>query len=265
MLRPAPIAVAALTLLGGCFNPAIFDVEERAAHDFTCQKERIKVKKVQGKPSARNGTYSASGCGKSRTYLVGCGPNGCIVSAESYVEGPAAPASRPAPPSATKDELESEPPDGAAGFDLGMNIDDARARCEEAGHQFAREGSQASCSGTVASVGFDSKAELLLCSDVVCGVRLHRALPDTMKEFVAMTAGLQNKLIGRYGQPSERNVEADRNCSDVGSCIDGGKLALSVKWRWPKGHQVSLRLRKKTRRLRLEYRTPQGATGTLDL
>ncbi len=56
MFRPAPIAVVALALLGGCFNPAIFDVEERAAHDFSCAEERIKVKKVQGKPRAPNGT-----------------------------------------------------------------------------------------------------------------------------------------------------------------------------------------------------------------
>lgn len=251
------MAIMSVALIG-CGPSAL--VRERAAHDFRCPEDRTKVKKVSG--SAQGGaTWEAQGCNRTGLYNTFCHPQtGCLVKAEvnaADLNG-SNPAPAPAPPPPPEPQKDVAPPDGLAGFRFGMSAEDAEAACTEAEHSYTvKDGSDAACSATVASVGFESGVDLDFCDGKLCRIRVAKPLEgieepgDAVKVYKKMFDVLNDK----YGKPSKRQAKAPSKCEDLNACIEDGSFQLRADWNLD-GHRVRLKLISGPGLL-LDYRAPK--------
>jgi len=248
-------------LLAGCGPGA--QVRERAAHDFNCPEDRVKVKRVTGSASGRGstGTYEANGCGRHGLYSTMCHPQvGCIVEAEANAAALSeAAAPRPAPAPAPTSEPRGEEvkaPEGLAGFTFGMPAEEAERACSDAGHEFEATKNGGRCSGTVASVGFDSEVLMAFCNDAVCHLRVTEPLDATLEAVTSRYTRMMELLEEKYGKPAKHEGDVPPRCEDVASCIEDGKLQLKTYWKVGGGYRVRIRIVPGPG-LELDYRAPK--------
>jgi TPR repeat protein len=139
-----------------------------------------------------------------------------------------------------------DPPEGAAGFGLGMPLEETRARCEAAGKVFARNVDQQShyfCSGPAADVGFRASVEFDLCADGrVCAITVNDELGSkNPSEWLREHQAIRARLTATYGAPTSDKAQLPPACfPKLGDCLaDGRALVLSV-WSWPASLSVGL-------------------------
>jgi hypothetical protein len=129
----------------------------------------------------------------------------------------------------------------AGGFELGSKVEAARAACESAGHTWAAlDENSATCSGTVAALGFPAAVTLKRCGNAVCSIGLVHA-PES--DWLDIIAELRNGLEAKYGPPREREGELHPDCrakSTFVACLQSRRARLRYLWSWPSGEQILL-------------------------
>jgi hypothetical protein len=183
---------------------------------------------------------------------------------EELSTGQATTASRPR---SEERPASSAPPNGGAGFELGVSRSQARAQCESADHRWQEgDGPHASCSGTAAALGFPASAQLTFCRESLCGVTVsHTPEAHWMRPFTELDA----TLTAKYGPASKRKVLLPPMCrtdEQFDRCAREGAIALSVSWHWPSGQRLRLSLGKVSARtgesaVRLTYVKAPTAAG----
>ncbi|MEZ4440845.1 MAG: hypothetical protein R3B72_17230 [Polyangiaceae bacterium] len=255
-IRRSGLAAIACVLLG-C-GPGVL-VQKRAAHDFSCPKDQVKVKLISGAGNA--GTYEAQGCGRTALYSAMCGQNvGCLVQAEVNAADLSRPAPAPAAPEPARRKeaprADTTPPDGAAGFTFAMTAAEAEEACTGAGKEWQADGDSPQCSGTVASVGFDSPVALKLCGDSVCRIVVQQTLDNDFEAVVGRYKEVKDLLSAKYGEPSAHKGDVPGRCDDVARCIEEGNLELRTDWTVG-GYRVRIKLGQGPT-LQIDYRAPKG-------
>ena len=131
-------------------------------------------------------------------------------------------------------------PLGAAGFNFGAELTEARQACEAAGNKWQARGVDYDCSGPASSLGFDADVVLRVCTGKICGISLsHRPKAN----WIGFVGDLKDRLVDKYGAPDKAEDMVTRDCKDeaaFAACLDAGTLTLRFDWRWPTGQRVAL-------------------------
>lgn len=229
-------------LVAGCGHRNFKIVRSVASRDFKCRKDAMSVEKTP------EDTYRAAGCGKEGVYVCGLERNVPIkyfryqnkqVCAFDPTRSP--PPSAPAPPKIAHPA--AAPPPGAAGFSFRSTLADAEATCGRAGHTWTpAEGGGVACSAAPDPVGFDAIVDLRFCDHGLCEVGLiHRPQGLDSDGWVNRFTALKRKLEERYGDQHETKKDVSAGCAaDILPCLNGGRAAIWVTWRWADGHTITL-------------------------
>jgi hypothetical protein len=193
---------------------------------------------------------------KSAQSQVSCKEEGSSDSERAGASPSAAPAA------AAK---KTEPPAGAAGFELGATLESSQKACEGAGNTWEVAEARATCSGPATKLGFDVTVTLDMCGDRVCKITI--AHTPQAKWFNALVE-LRTKLIDKYGTPMEIGSAVPVNCrsdEQIVGCFNQG-LHLYFHWKWKTGETLRLTAGKPEKgegiaAILLEYARPAGALG----
>ncbi len=143
-----------------------------------------------------------------------------------------------------------EPPSGAAGFEFGAKPGDARGTCTGAGFEWsALGGAKFRCSGVPKGVDLaGARAELWFCRGTLCGIFISGHPPEG-DTWSSTASGLYEALIGKYGQPSQRDLRIPAHCGRTDGaasapagpdCIESGHASLRATWTWPTARRIEV-------------------------
>jgi hypothetical protein len=259
-------AVAAASAgLGGCTMgwkvENSFTARHPECHSTSVRERSDLLSKLRAtNPTGR--AYEVSGCNMAEIYACSeshwefrpcvdsnstCGglvPSAC--GTEPWLpQHPAAPASvAVALPYSRIAYTATEPPRGAAGFDLGAAPDAAQKRCVDSGKTWSLRDGGFACSGPATDVGFDATVRFGLCDNRICDISV--VAPETAVS-VHQYAELRTTLAQKYGDtwtaaPSENEAGCEGDA--LRGCLLTGRLKAETLWRWQTGEAVKLDLGK---------------------
>ena len=135
-------------------------------------------------------------------------------------------------------------PSGAAGFDLGMALDDAEKRCRAAGQLWFTARESSACSGSVGA-RLPYHVDLVGCHDFVCRLVLSEQVgPKALERFREVA----HELVDNYGGEHREELEVPGDCRDtLARCLQDGRAKARAAWRWDDGHTLTVTLEAPTR------------------
>lgn len=219
----------------GCGASGI--VRARAVRELGCKDVEIE--------SVSEGTFIATGCGKTATYTCMQSNVGRTMYSKSACvrddppsDTPIVVTTAPATPTQSNAPSQFPPPTGAGGFELGMSDADARSACEGAGHVFTAKKYGGLCDGLVKAIDLPAIAGLRFCGQQLCEVNLVVERPDeTLEQSVLRW---KRSLTQKYGPPTSADSHVDSECADLATCVIDKRATVHVDWAFPTRQTIVL-------------------------
>jgi hypothetical protein len=140
----------------------------------------------------------------------------------------------------------TEPPQGAAGFELGKTVAETSALCTGKEHAWAELGAgKFQCAGLPEDIGLAGHAVLSFCKGVLCGIELVTQPAASGKSLAGSFRSLSEALDQKYGNPEKRENEVPSDCREqqaFSDCLKQGRARFLRTWAWTSGERVTLTL-----------------------
>ena len=143
---------------------------------------------------------------------------------------------------ATAVDSKVDPPNGAAGFEFGMNVDSAESVCTKAGFDWSMlDKKHGQCSGTPVSTSFAAVPRLRFCSGALCVIQLDIEREKTT-ELGTVFTDLYGAVQAKYGPKVAGSLTILPDCKkgDFRACIAREDARIDLKWVWPSGESIIL-------------------------
>lgn len=243
------LVVVGLWLLSACFAT----LESKSAGHIGCLPSEVKVRAESEDGGFMQSVTTWIAACKGHEYVctevltsgedatnsqVHCQPRQTNAGEPSQVEAQ----SRQGTPTSTQSARlapDGPPPVGAAGFEFGVSVVEARSSCESAGHSWTEASSNAGlCSGSPQPLGFAAKVLVQFCDGKSCGLAvIHR--PES--RWADSWVGIYRALSSKYGESMQRDVALPQAClteARFAECVASGRAKGGHKWKWQTGERV---------------------------
>jgi hypothetical protein len=136
------------------------------------------------------------------------------------------------------------PPTGGAGYDFGAAPESVQKRCATGGGRWKHHARLSSCTERNEAAGATRVTLLEWCEGVLC--RIHTLAVLDHKDAATWLGAfelLRRELARAFGAPDEERSQFPARCErDFDACVRDGSASALLRWSWPDGHAVLLRL-----------------------
>ena len=157
-------------------------------------------------------------------------------------------------------------PDGAVGFTLGSDSNEAESTCTSAGYTWKKmDGHIYHCDGLPEASGMEGTVFVQMCDGEVCLLRVALNPTETGEAgWMALYDSVLRGLDERYGEAWQQERRLPERCEGdaLEDCLEKGEAALDATWQWPGGQKVELRMVPPTRARSIAVRLTYSTAGS---